>query len=364
MKIAGYEVVPTAKAIVKDVIGDDVTGLAAEVAYHLLFSIVPLLIVLTALTGIVSQAIGVASVMNDVTDWLFNRSGMPTATAAALQQPIEAVLESQGGGILSIGALLALWGAKNAVSALMKALNVAFDVEEGRPWWLKTVIALGLTVGLGLGIAIASAVLLAGGLVGDAVAGVLGWGGAWDAVWGVLRWVVIPAALIVALAFLYWAGPNVDAPFKWLTPGAAVAVVLWVAATALLGYYFQYAAGYVTTYGVLGGVMAFVFWLYVMSLILLLGGSINSVLLKLVGKSYAPRWPPKEEPAASADVTRARAKGHPPAPAAGEATTTPAAPAALRPSWPARLAGGAKAAALAGAAAAVAALSGNRGRGN
>ncbi len=318
MKIGSYEVVPTAKAIAKDVTGDDITGLGAEVAYHLFFSIIPLLIFLTALIGVFSQAIGINNVMTDVTNWLFTGSGMPRETAQVLEGPIRQVVASESGGILSVGALLALWGGKNAVSALMKALNVAFDVEEGRPWWLKTLISIGLTIALGLGVATASAILLAGGLVGQGIAGLFGLGAAWETIWGILRFVLVPLALVVALAFLYWAGPNVKAPFAWLTPGAVVAVVLWVIATFGLGFYFQYAAGYVSAYGVLGAILAFLFWLYVMSVILLFGGSINSVLLKLSGETAVPRWAPKEESGDSADVNRARSKGQPPAPAAGE----------------------------------------------
>jgi membrane protein len=100
----------------KDVTGDDITGLGAEVAYHLFFSIIPLLIFLTALIGVFSQAIGINNVMSDVTNWLFTGSGMPRETAQVLEGPIRQVVASESGGILSVGALLALWGGKNAVS--------------------------------------------------------------------------------------------------------------------------------------------------------------------------------------------------------------------------------------------------------
>ncbi|HEU5432064.1 MAG TPA: YihY/virulence factor BrkB family protein, partial [Thermomicrobiales bacterium] len=101
-----------------------------------------------------------------------------------------------------------------------------------------------------------------------------------DVAWGVLRIVLIPALLIVGLAVFYWAAPNIDAPFKWLTPGSILAVVLWIVASLLLQFYFRYAAGYVTAYGILGGMLAFIFWFYVMSLILLIGGELNSVLAR------------------------------------------------------------------------------------
>jgi len=283
VKIGRIDVGPVAKATFKDFKEDDLQGLAAEVAYHFLFSVVPLLIFLTALSGFVSRWVGVDDAMDSITNWLFD--SLPAESAVALQQPIEDVILNQSGGFLSIGALLALWSGKNAIAALMKALNVAFDVEETRPWLKKTAIAMGLTVALGLAIVAASSFFLAGSFVGEGLANVLGLGDTWTIVWSVLRWPLIAVLLTVALAFFYWAGPNVDAGFKWLTPGSIVAVVLWGVATLGLSVYFSYGAGYIDTYGALGAVLAFVFWLYVMSLILLVGGELNSV----VARSYDPQ---------------------------------------------------------------------------
>ena len=278
MKIGKVDVVPTAKATFKEFRADDLQGMAAEVAYHFLFSVVPLLIFLTALSGFVSRMVGVQDAMGSITDWLF--ANLPRQSAEAVEEPIRRVVANQSGGFLSFGAVAALWGGKNAMGSLMKGLNIAFDVEDTRPWWKKTAVAMALTVALGLAIVGASAFFLLGSFVGEGIASVLGLGDAWTTVWSVLRWPLIALLLVVALAFLYWAGPNVDAPFAWLTPGSVVAVVLWVVATFGLSIYFQNFAGYTETYGLLGGVLAFVFWLYVMSLILLLGGELNAVLTR------------------------------------------------------------------------------------
>ncbi len=285
MKIGEVDVVATAKETFRDFREDDLQGLAAEVTYHLLFALVPLLIFLTALAGFVGRWVGQAEVMTRVTRWLREDTNLPPSAVQTVLEPIEQVVRTQGGAFLSVGALLALWGGKNALGAMMKALNVAFDVKETRPWWKKTAIAIGLTVGLGLAIIASSLFFLAGAFLGETVAGWLGLGSVWTTVWALLRWPLIVALLAVALAFFYWAGPNVDAPFKWLTPGSILSVVLWGVATFGLSIYFRYFAGYVTTYGPLGGVLAFVFWLYVMSLILLLGGELNSVL----ARAYDPK---------------------------------------------------------------------------
>lgn len=285
MTIGNVDVVPTAKAIFKEFQEDDLQGLAAEVAYHFLFSIVPLLIFLTALSAFISQAIGINDAMANITDWLFE--AMPAASAEALRDPIESALMQEAGGFLSVGAVLALWGAKNAVAALMKALNVAYDVKEGRSWVKRQLVAVGLTLAVGLGVAGVSAFFLFGSAFGEEVAGWLGLGDAWVAVWAVLRWPLILLVIVVALAVLYWKAPDVELPFRWLTPGALVTVVLWAIVTLGLGLYFRFFGGYAEAYGALGGLLAFVFWLYLLNLILLLGGEINAVLVAASGEHPA-----------------------------------------------------------------------------
>jgi len=276
MKIGQVDVGATAKATWKDFREDDVQGLAAEVAYNFLFAVVPLLVFLTALSGFVSRAVGVNDAMGSITDWLFKN--LPATTATAVVEPIRDVIQNQSGGFLSLGALLALWSGKNAIAAMMKALNVAFDVKETRPWWKKTGIAMGLTVLLGVAVVAVSSFFLAGSFVGEELAGVVGLGDTFVTIWSVLRWPLILAVVMAAVAFFYWAGPNVTAPFTWLTPGSVLAVVLWGVATLGLGLYFQFFGSYAVAYGALGGVLAFVFWLYLMSLILLIGGEINAVV--------------------------------------------------------------------------------------
>lgn len=323
MRVGGVDVLPTAKAVVKDTLADDVQGLASEVAYHLLFSVVPLLIFLTALSGFVSRAVGVNDAMGNITSWLFEN--LPQQTAEAVQEPIQSVIANQSGGFLSLGAVLALWGARNAMASLMKALNVAFDVKETRPWWKKQIIALGLTVALGLAIIGGSAFFLIGSLIGGELSGAVGLGGTWATVWSILRWPLIAALLALAVAFLYWAGPNVDAPFAWLTPGSVLAVLLWALATFGLSFYFRYFGGYAEAYGLLGGVLAFVFWLYVMSLILLIGGELNAVLaLQHSGETQADLAANPEKQGSDAGADRRDSSGATAQAVGSEASGVPA----------------------------------------
>lgn len=295
----------TAKAVFKEFNKDDLQGLAAELAYHLLFAVIPLLIFLTALSAFISQAVGIDDIMTSVNEWIV--ANLPSASQDTVRPAIENVLSQRSSGILSIGGLLALWGARNAMASLMKALNVTFDVAEGRAWWKKQLIAMGLTVALGLGIIGSGTALLLGSGLGDTFAEWVNLGDTWTAVWSWLRWPLVLILVSIMLAFLYWAAPNVHVPFQWLTAGSVLTVVLWAVASFGLSFYFQNFAGYTESYGVLGGVLAFVFWLYVMSLILLLGGEVNAVLAKEDDPAIVATA--EGEGAAGADSTRRRTVG-------------------------------------------------------
>jgi membrane protein len=277
MKIAGADVLATVKTTYRGFLDDDLQGRAAEVAYNLLFSVVPLLIFLTALSGFVGRAIGSQDTMNRITTWLFDH--LPANTAVAVRDPIQHVVDSSRGGLLSVGALLALWGGKNAMAAAIKALNTVFDVRETRSWPRRTGLAVGLTIALGVALVLVSTFFLAGAGFAASATARIGLGDTWRAVWSIVRWPLIAVVLVVAVAVLYWAAPNVEGAFACFTPGSVLTVLLWAAATVGLGFYFANFAGYAGgAYGALGGVLAFIFWLYVMSLILLLGAELNAAL--------------------------------------------------------------------------------------
>lgn len=274
---------------------NNLMGAAAEVAFHSLFALVPLLLFLTALSGFVSHAVGVRDTVQSIQDWI--TSNLPAETQDVVSEQVRSVVQSQSGSLLSVGAILALWGAKNAMSSLMTALNRAFDVDEARSWLHRTVIAVGLTVALGLATIFAAVLFLAGRTIGDHVASLFSISHTWAHAWNLLRWPLIAILLIEGLAFLYWAGPNVRRRFRWLTPGTIVAVIAWWIATYGLQFYFAHFSSYVKTYGALGGVMAFLFWLYVMALILLIGGQINAVVLRL-----SREWAKQDHPPLSTEI--------------------------------------------------------------
>ncbi len=274
------------KNLWREIKEDDLQGQAAQIAYHLLFSMIPLLIFLTALSSFISQQIGVDDAMNNITDWVSDQ--LPADSRTAVIDPIEETLQTSAGGLLSFGAIVALWGGKNALAVMMKALNVVFDVEEGRPWWKQQAIAIALTLMLGLASIAGSTALLLSSSIGSDIAERIGLGSFWTTTW---RWIQVPliaAVLVLVLATLFWRGPDARHSYRSMLPGAIATVVLWAIAVVGLSFYFAYFAGYLGgAYGALGGVMAFIFFLYVMSLITLIGGQISAIAARQSGYKLA-----------------------------------------------------------------------------
>ncbi len=279
---AGRDAVGIGRSLGQAIGRDGLTTQAAAVAYNFLFAVPPLLIFILSLASTVSQIVNpnTDEIVQDLVNWLAER--LPASAAQALEPVITGALNQSGAGLISIGALLALFGARGAMGALINALNVSYQVEESRPFLKKQLLAIGLTFGTGLGIILAIALFLVGDLVGNLVAEQVGLGEAWALAWNILRFPLILILLISALAGLYWAAPNTEIPFRWLSPGAIVAVSGWVLITLFINVYFRFAGGYAESYGVLGGVLAFIFYLYLMGLVFLIGGELNAILARRV----------------------------------------------------------------------------------
>lgn len=257
----------------------DFSGIAKQIAYDILFSLAPLLIFITALAGAVTQVVNsdLQNPAEPVLSWM--QRTLPSDAANFLEEPIANALSTSPGFLLSFGAIFALWGAKNAMSSIIKGLNTAYDVsDDERSFVRKTLLAIGLTIGLALLIGLAGVIFVLGTSAGEDIAGAIGLGGAWNTVSTWLRWPLIAVVIIVAVALIHSVGPNVDADFKWFLPGATFSVITMGLATVAIGIYFGFSGGYNQAYGAFGSVLAFIFWLWVMSLLLVLGGVVNMAI--------------------------------------------------------------------------------------
>jgi membrane protein len=275
VKISQVEWLPVAKSAIKEYKKDDVPGLAAEMAYWIIFSIFPFFIFLATVAGLIGQAIGVDNILDNITENLY--SALDPNTAETLRGVLETILTPTGGA-LSIGALvsavLALNSASSAVSTMMKAFNRAYGVEETRNFIVAKLYALGLTLVLVVLLIGGSLLLTAGGALADLFN--LGTFGTVLLTIGRIAGAIVGISL--ALAILYWKAPNIKQDFVWISPGSILATIAMVLFSALFGLYVSLVAGasFAKTYGAIAGAIIFLFFLRWVSTIILLGAEFNA----------------------------------------------------------------------------------------
>jgi membrane protein len=262
------------KRTVKEFQADNLTDWAAALTYYGVLAIFPALIALVSILGLIGHS-ATQPLLNNL-NTLAPGPGKQIFTNA-----ITNMQRSQGaaGLLFFVGIAAAIWSASGYVGAFMRASNAIYEIEEGRPIYVKRPVQLLITVvTLILVAASAVAVVVTGGLakrVGDLV----GVGSTAVQIWDIAKWPVL--ILIVAFIFslLYWAAPNVKQPkFRWLTPGGILAVFVWIVASALFALYVANFASYNKTYGTLGGVIAFLVWLWISNIAVLLGAELNAEL--------------------------------------------------------------------------------------
>ena len=269
------------KGMFNEIRQDDVSGLAAEVAFRLLFSLPALAIFFAALSAQVARYTGVdafAYLQKQITS-----PAIPLSVRNSLDLILNAAKDGGHSGVLSIGILLSLWSASSAVGTLIKAFNRAYDVKETRNFVWRRVMAVGLTFGLSLLMLASFLLILVGQRLGEELATQVGLGNQFTQAWNIGRWPVIFILFMIALAILYWAGPSQDLPLRWLSPGAVLATVLWLAASWVFSLYLQ-LVDVGNAYGVLGAVVVLLFFLWVSSIVLIIGAETNVVADRVFGR--------------------------------------------------------------------------------
>lgn len=287
-------VVSGGKSLWRELSSDDVGDFAAGLSYRLFLALFPFFIFVTALGAFVAQLAGIDNPSSRVLERFGD--ALPSDARSILDTQLTGVLGEQKPGLLSVGLIGTIWAASGAMGALMKATNRMYDVEETRPFWKRTGIALGLTLLGGLFFIGAFVLAIAGQFVGGAVVDRVGLGGGTEIGVMILGYVLALMLLMMAMAFLYWAAPDARLPFKWVSPGAVLFALGWLAATAAFGLYVSNFGSYNATYGALGGVVILLIWFYLTSYILLAGAELNAML--------AQRTAPEEAEIPSAEPGR------------------------------------------------------------
>ena len=214
-------------------------------------------------------------------DWLIKQSQtvLPGQASGLMKNIVGQIRGNAAGGALSLGAVLALWSASAAVRMAMHALNIAYKVED-RAVWKKFPLSLIYTALLAVLLITAAALMLIGPQLATWVAQQVGMGSVFATVW---TWARIPVAVVLLMlvaALVYYLFPNTDQRFRFVTPGAVLAVIVWVLASLGFSWYVSNFASYNATYGSVAAVIVLLFYFFISAAILLLGAELNSAVYR------------------------------------------------------------------------------------
>ena len=271
-KLGGLTARELARRVWHEIDKDEVVDRAAGLAYYFLFALFPALLFLTALIGLLP----IPHLLDRLMEYV--SQALPTDAASVTQKTLREIIGGAHGGLLSIGVLGALWAASNGMSSIITALNAVYDVSETRPFWKRKALALGLTLLFSLFILTALILMVFGPKIGETVASWVGLGGLFTVVWNVISIPVVIVLVTIGVTVVYYLAPDAKQKFRWVTPGATLAVLLWLAMSYALRLYVSHFADYNATYGSIGGVILLMLWLYLSGAALLLGAEVNAVI--------------------------------------------------------------------------------------
>ena len=284
------------KATVQEFQRDDALGLAAQLAYYLILALFPFILVLVSLLG----TFGSEELASEVLGYF--RQVVPQEAYELIETFTANIISgrAEAPGLLSFGILFTIWAASGAFAALINALNRAYDVQETRPFWKVRGIAILMTLGLSVLVLVGVLLLVLGPQIGTTIANLFGLEETFLLVWDIARWPVALIFMVFTVALLYYFAPDVEQPFRWITPGGLIGVLLWVLASVGFNFYVSNFGSYNKTYGSIGAVIVLLLYLYISSLTILFGATLNATLVRMKeeisGRQILDAKPANEKP--------------------------------------------------------------------
>ncbi len=260
---------------VREFMDDNCTDWAAALTYYGVLSLFPAMIVIVALVGLVSEGERTVDTIVDIASDL--GAGSIVNNEGVVNQIREVTSQGSASVLLSFGLIGALWSASGYIGAFTRASNAIYEVEESRKFYKLRPLQLLITAAALVLLALVAVMLIISGSVTDAIGNAVGAGDTARLTWSILKWPVLVFVMMALLGLMFWIAPDVDQPrFRWITIGGAVTLVVWAIASFGFGLYVANFSSYSGTYGTLGGVTAFLVWLYLSNCAVLLGVEINA----------------------------------------------------------------------------------------
>jgi len=252
----------------------DVMGRAAQLAYYLLFAMFPSLIFVAVLLS----ALPMPKLFDELLTLLAGI--LPPPAFAVVRSTLEQTSGTRTGSVLSLSLLATIWASSSGMEALIGSLNSAYQATTTRGWWRDRLLAVALTLGLASFVIVSLLIVVFGGVITNQIALKYGFGPGALLFWHLVQWPVAAAFVLFALDLIYYLAPNIRQRWRWVTRGAAVALVAWVLTSVGLRLYLTRFSNF-NAYGAIGSFMMLMLWLYLTSAAILFGGVINGVLNSL-----------------------------------------------------------------------------------
>lgn len=255
-----------------EVYRDDCFGMAAQLSFYFLLAFFPFLLFLSALIGFIPVTSGfLENLLYEMQLFL------PTTTYNLVVDIVQGLVDSQDQGVLTIGIVLSLWSASLAFNGMVSLLNSAYEVDDPRSYLKTRALSILVTLIVTIFVLISGILLFFGDwLIGQLVQS------AWlRFFYTLLRWGGIFLLINIGIQFVYFALPAKRLPWKLLSPGSVIATVGWILGSVGFRYYVNHFGDYQQLYGSLGALIVLMIWFYISSLLLLLGGEIDSEIYKL-----------------------------------------------------------------------------------
>ncbi len=267
-------------AVFNECYKDDVLGHAAQLAFYFLFALFPMLIFLAALVGYLP----IPHLLDRMIDYL--SQVLPTTAIVLVRQTLLEITRRQRSGLLSFGLIVTVWAASSGLHALIYSLNVAYSVQTFRAWWKDRLLAIALTFGFSLLLIVALAIIFFGGNLGTFLMNEYNLGRTFRTGWTLLQWPTMVLFVLFGLELLYFSAPHRPMKWRWITPGAVFALLAWLLISYSFKWYVTRIANYTLTYGSLGSVIVLMLWLYLTSIVILIGGEINGFWERRKAEQY------------------------------------------------------------------------------
>ena len=268
-RLSGFAAFKYARQLARHYRDDDLAAMSAQISYYLILAFFPFLFFLINLLSFTP---------------LPNRlllanfyAILPQDTAMLVKTMLAETVQAKSGTLLVLSMLTSLWAASRGMSAIIRGLNHSYGVKESRHFIRLNLVALLSTIGLTVMVMISFIMIVLGRIIGSTVFGYLGAKSLFYSIWSFLRYGITIGLLLITFYLIYRYLPNRKMNGNRILTGAIFTTFGWIGASLLFSFYVNNFGSYATVYGSLGGLFALIFWLYLSTLIFLLGGALNAI---------------------------------------------------------------------------------------